>query len=107
MTDDPNALPAAKYRLIVAIEAATDAAEHVIASEELRPATSFADSFRSLEEGGWLGSDLAAHLSDTARFRNLLVHQYADIDDGRVLSIIRDRLADLETFAEELAARLS
>lgn len=36
MRDDDVALPAAKYRLVVAIEAMIDVAEHVIASEGLR-----------------------------------------------------------------------
>lgn len=100
-----DALPAAKYRLIVAIEAATDVADHVIASEGLRPATSFADSFRSLREGGWLEADLAEALADAARFRNLLVHGYAEVDDRRVVEITRTRLEDLEGFVQEVAAR--
>lgn len=100
-----DALPAAKYRLIVAIEAATDVADHVIASEGLRPSTSFADSFRSLQEGGWLPGELAEALADAARFRNLLVHQYADIDDRRVVEIVRTRLDDLEAYVRRIADR--
>lgn len=105
LLDSVDALPAAKYRLIVAIEAATDVADHVIASEGLRPATSFADSFRSLREGGWLEADLADALADAARFRNLLVHGYAEVDDRRVIEIARTRLEDLEAFVGEIAAR--
>lgn len=103
---DVDALPAVKYRLIVAIEAATDVADHIIASEGLRQATSFADSFASLAEGGWLAADLAASLADAARFRNLLVHQYADVDDRRVLEILRSRLGDLDRFVQGVADQL-
>jgi uncharacterized protein YutE (UPF0331/DUF86 family) len=104
--DDDTALPAAKYRLVVAIEAMIDVAEHVIASEGLRPATSFADSFQSLAEGEWIGTELADALADAARFRNLLVHQYADIDDGRVVEILRTRMDDLDQFVTTVAERL-
>jgi uncharacterized protein YutE (UPF0331/DUF86 family) len=104
---DPDALPAVKYRLVVAIEAATDVADHLIASEGLRLAAGYADSFRSLEEAGVLPTDLAASLADAAGFRNLLVHRYADIDDGRVIEIVRNRLTDLEAFVELIAGRLA
>lgn len=100
-----DALPAAKYRLVVAVEACVDAADHVIASEGLRPATSFSDSFRSLKEAGWLTSEVASPLQDAARFRNLLVHQYAVVDDRRVLASIRSPLVDLEAFATAVASR--
>lgn len=104
---DDDALPAMKYRLIVAIEAATDIADHVIASEGLRPATSFADSFRSLVEGGWLDDQLGRHLEDAARFRNVLVHQYARVDDTRVIEIARTRLDELRDFVGSIARRLA
>ena len=104
--EDPDLLPAAKYRLIVVIEAATDVADHIIASEGLRPSTSFADSFRSLREAGWLDPELADALADAARFRNVLVHQYADVDDHRVVEIMRTRVDDLDRFVDTIAQRL-
>lgn len=91
---------------MVAIETATDVADHLISSEGLRLASGYADSFRSLEEGGVLPARLAASLADAARFRNLLVHRYADIDDRRVVQIVRQRLADLEDYVDLIAARL-
>lgn len=102
-----DALPAAKYRVVVAIEAAVDTADHVIASEGMRQSTSFADSFRSLHEAGWLDEELAASLQDAARFRNVLVHQYAVVDDTRVLETLRTRLDDLDDFATAIAGRLA
>lgn len=103
---DPDAIPAANYRLIVAIEAATDVSEHVIAAEGLRPSISFADSFQSLCEGGWVDDDLARSLGDAALFRNVLVHQYARVDERRVIEIVRSRLDDLDRFVEVMAGRL-
>lgn len=72
----------------------------------MRPSTSFADSFRSLAEAGLLESGLARALEDAAKLRNLLVHQYADVDDTRVVEIIRTRLADLDEFVIAISRSL-
>ena len=40
---------------------------------------------------------------DTARFRNLLVHGYAKVDDTRVVEILRNRVDDLAAFRTALA----
>lgn len=106
LVDHPDALPALKYRLVVAIEAAIDAAAHVIASQGLRSPDDFADTFTSLVEADWLPSDLGARLADAARFRNLLVHLYDDVDDERVIEIARTRLDDLRAFTRTVAARV-
>ena len=102
-----DALPAAKYRLVVVIEAAIDVADHLIASEGWRPSSSFADSFRSLHEAGMLDAELSASMEQAAGFKNLLVHQYADVDDARVVEILRTRLDDLDRFVAVVAAKLS
>jgi uncharacterized protein YutE (UPF0331/DUF86 family) len=43
----------------------------------------------------------------TARFRNLLVHGYAKVDDTRVVEILRDRVDDLAAFRIALARAAS
>lgn len=57
----------------------------MIASEGLRASASFADVFVVLREAEYLSADLAQALQNAARFRNLLVHGYADVDDSRVI----------------------
>ncbi len=101
---DPDRLPAMKYRFVVAIEAAIDAGQHIVASEDLTPPSTFAGVFASLVEGGVIDADLGGSAQDMARFRNLLVHGYADIDDRRVVEIARTRLDDLRNVASTLAS---
>lgn len=105
LLDDRRELDAAKYRLVVALEACIDAAEHVIASERLRRPVSFADAFTVLEETGRLSSDTAARARLMAGFRNRLVHGYAELDDDQVVDAVVDRLGDLEVLCSELAAQ--
>lgn len=38
-----------------------------------------------------------------ARFRNLIVHRYWDVDNRRVLEIARNSLSDLEAFLDAIA----
>lgn len=106
LLDDPDRVAAVKYRFVVAIEAAIDAAQHVIASEGLRAPSDFADAFRVLDEAGYLADGSAGRLQDMARFRNLLVHGYARVDDERVVDILRSRVGDLDGFRQDVARSL-
>jgi uncharacterized protein YutE (UPF0331/DUF86 family) len=103
LLSDPDRMAAVKYRFVVAIETCIDLAQHVIASEGLRAPEDFADTFTALVEGDYLPSGLLARVQSMARFRNLLVHGYQRVDDGRVLEILETRLVDLVEFRVELA----
>lgn len=107
LVESDEALPAVKYRLVVLIESAVDVAEHIISSEALRTAQTMGDSFVVLAEDGWIDDSLADALRDAVSFRNLLVHQYADIDDARVIDLIRTRLGDFTDFSESIAAHMT
>ena len=100
---DPLQLDAAKYRLVVAVEAAIDAAEHVIASEGLRRPSSYADAFSSLAEAGVLPVPVAETACRMAGMRNLLVHDYAEVDDARVVDVLLLHLDDLDALRRSLA----
>jgi uncharacterized protein YutE (UPF0331/DUF86 family) len=95
---DAERVDASKYLLVTAIEDALSAANHVIAAEGYRPPSDYADAFRSLAESGVLASGLSDRLQAMARFRNLLVHTYADVDDRRVHGFLRHDLGDLRAF---------
>ncbi|RME37973.1 MAG: DUF86 domain-containing protein [Thermoflexia bacterium] len=43
---------------------------------------------------------------DMARFRNLIVHDYARIDDARVYGMLQKRLDDFDAYARAVAAYL-
>jgi len=46
--------------------------------------------------------ELAAKLENMARFRNLLVHRYGEVDNKRVLEVIKHNLQDIEEFEKEI-----
>ena len=100
---DPYRVAATKYFFVVAIEASIDASRHIAISTGLRAATDFADSFVIPGEAGHLEADLVERLKNMARFRNLLVHGYAVVDDIRVIKILKNQLDDLDQFRRSLA----
>lgn len=104
---EPDLLAAVKYRFVVAIEASIDACRHLTAARGLRAPVDFADSFAVLGEAGLIEDDLVRRLQAMARFRNLLVHGYARVDDELVLRALRQELGDLDAVRARLAAGAS
>ena len=54
--------------------------------------------FTSLVDGGWLRPDLGQRLADAASMRNVLVHEYLEVDLDEVDAAL-ERLDDLRRFA--------
>ncbi len=100
---DEDVLAGVKYRFVVAIEACIDVGRHLVASEGLRAPRDYADVFTVLGDSGFLPADVVTELRDTARFRNLLVHEYVAVDDTRVIEILHTRVDNLQRFREALA----
>ena len=101
---DRTSINASKYVLISAIEDALAAANHVISAEAYRGPSDYADAFRSLTEAGVLENHLAERLASMTRFRNLLVHVYAEVDDARVHGFLAEDVTDLDRFVAAVLA---
>jgi len=96
-----------QHYLLLAIETVLDLGSHVISSEGYALPGSYADVFRVLHEEGVVAEELAERLMAMARFRNVLVHAYAEVDEDRVLAILRGSLGDLDAFVEVLRGRFA
>lgn len=96
-----------QHYLLLAIETVLDLGSHVISSEGYEPPKSYADIFRVLRDEGVVDAKLADRLMAMARFRNVLVHLYAEVDEERVLEILRGALGDLDTLVEALRKRFA
>ena len=57
-----------------------------------------ADTFKYLAENLIISKENAEQLSHAVGFRNIVVHQYEDIDCKIVFSIITEHLDDFKTF---------
>lgn len=93
-------LGSAKYYLQVAIECCLDVAGHVISSEGFRPPKDYGDTFMVLAEQGVLELSFAEKLRLMAKFRNRLVHLYAEVDDRQVVDALHADLGDFGLFRD-------
>lgn len=100
--DSYERIQASKHSLQEAIESCLDIANHLIAAKGLKRSETYSDMFQRLAEDGILESELSDRLSDMARFRNLLVHQYTEIDNRRVHEIIKENLRDIEKYVKSI-----
>lgn len=94
---------ATERTLQLALEASLDVGHSLIALRKLRAPVDNRDVFTVLGEAGVIHADLAARLERMAGFRNLLVHEYARLDDRRVYLVLCDSLGDLAQYAEAIA----
>ena len=87
---DPYKVAAAKYFLVVSIEAAIDIGNHVISLNKLRVPEDYADTFQIVGEVGRFPGEFIEKLKRMARFRNRLVHIYWE--GGRLKETRRNEL---------------
>ncbi len=95
-----------EHTLQVAIQAALDAASHIVSDRRLGEPRTNRELFDLLQRDGWIDAALTATLRDMAGFRNVLVHAYDDVDLAIVRDILANHLQDLETFATAIRRRL-
>ncbi|MCW5890160.1 MAG: DUF86 domain-containing protein [bacterium] len=87
--------------LQVAAEALFDAGAHVLAAEFRETADEYRDIPRRLAARGVLTDATARALEGLAGFRNVLVHDYADVDLERVVAGLA-RLGDFDAFVADV-----
>ena len=101
MASDRDRLDAVKYTFVTTIEGCISVAQHLCASESWAVPATNADAFRMLARNGVLTADEAGRLARAAGFRNVLVHQYAEVDDDVVVAYL-DHLGDIDAFVTQV-----
>lgn len=99
---DEQAVLAAERLLQLALQSVLDLAAHWVADRALTPAERYADLFPILERAGLLDPALAGRLREAAGLRNLLVHEYLEIDRGRIHDVLVRDLDDLTAFRRKM-----
>jgi uncharacterized protein YutE (UPF0331/DUF86 family) len=104
---DWRLLGALKWHLLLAIEDAFSLCQQVVAGIGGTAPSAYAECFESLQQLGIIDQSLSERLRAMARFRNLLLHRYWEVDDQRVLTIARNDLGDLEMLIGALDTRFN
>ena len=95
-----------EHTLQLAIQAALDAASHVVSDERLGEPRTNRELFALLARAGWIDGTLAAKLGNMAGFRNILVHGYDTVDLAVVEDVVAHHLDDLLRFAAVVRERI-
>jgi len=98
--EDIDIRGAVERYLYLAVQSAIDLAEALVSAKNLRKPTTFSETFYILEEAGLISLELREELVKMAGFRNIIAHDYADVDYDIVFDVLQDRLADLEKFLQ-------
>ena len=103
---DPFVHGTAERNLHLAIECLLDIGNHVIADHEFERPENYADVFRILHQNKIIDDCLYSNLEGMASFRNVLVHDYINLDRSKVYQIIKDKTQYLEELGETFAQLL-
>ena len=96
-----------EHTLQVGVQAALDVASHIVSDERLgEPATNH-ELFDLLARGGWLAIDQVPALRGMVGFRNVLVHEYDEVDLAVVRDVIDNHLGDLVAFVEAIREKMT
>jgi uncharacterized protein YutE (UPF0331/DUF86 family) len=85
-----------------AVQTCVDIAAHVMSETEMPPPSTMAEGFARLAELQILPLQLAESLQKAVAFRNILVHNYTDINWDIVTDIVTYRLTDFIQFAQAI-----
>ena len=103
LVTDENLYAAAERHLEVAIQACLDIANHLISSLGLeRPQKEASEVFFTLAKEGVVPSDLAQVMKLVVGYRNIVAHEYLDVERHFTYKYIQEGLPDLAKFAKEI-----
>lgn len=85
------------------VDAATALNSHVASRQLDRVATTYAETFDLAADAGVIDVELASRIRDSAKLRNLLVHDYADIDYDILAVALRRVIDDYDRYVQQVA----
>lgn len=99
----PERYGAAERFLQLAIESVDDLASHVLADAGIGPVNASRDLARLFREQGWVDAMLEQKWVRMIGFRNVLVHEYVELDRRLVFRSLQEGLEDLEALQRVFA----
>lgn len=87
-------------------DAVLDITMIIISAKGLEKPVDSAESIRVLSKHKFLSPGLAAKLEDLIRFRNLLVHRYAHVEEEKEYANIEENHEDIVDFIKEMEVLL-
>lgn len=85
-----------------ACEAVLDLAMYVVSNKKLGLPQNKREAFRLLEENNIIDSKMCKNMQGMIGFRNIAVHDYKEINEEILQSVIENNLSDLTDFARKI-----
>ena len=98
----PVARDVVEYNLFIIINCMVDVVNHIVADDGLGEIDMLSDGFRILIDYGYWTQQQAAVYIKMVAFRNMIAHQYTDVDANVVYNILREKLADISSFKQQV-----
>ena len=92
---------ALRYGILESIQIVIDVACAVVSRRNLGYPQNYRECIELLGQERYINDELAGRLARAVGMRNILIHEYMDVDDGLVFSALDD-LSDFEQFARQL-----
>ena len=97
---EPERYGSAERFLHLSIEALSDMGNHVVAYRQLGTVDSYSDIPYLLHEAGYIDASLRETWIRMIGFRNILVHDYLDIDREIVHQVLKEHLSDVTSLRD-------
>lgn len=95
-------LQAVKYSLLEITEACIDIANHIISAKGFERVEEYSKMFTVLAENEIISEELSKELEKMAKFRNVLIHRYAEVKTDYLIEIIKFHLVDIINFMKSI-----
>lgn len=82
-------------------------ASHIVSDDRLGDASSNHQLFDLLARNGWIPASQVPTMYRMVGFRNVLVHEYEDVDVKLVRLVLERHTGDLQAFVDAVRSRLS
>ncbi|MDX9785241.1 MAG: DUF86 domain-containing protein [Desulfobacterales bacterium] len=80
------------------IETCADIASHIISDKKYRIPNSYVETFEVLYDNKLINKNLFETMKKMAKFRNVVVHHYDNVDAEIVVAILKKNLTDFTTY---------
>lgn len=102
----PVARDVVEYNLFIIINCMIDVVNHIVADDNLGEVDMLADGFRILKDHDYWTEEECNVFVKMVAFRNMISHQYMDIDAQVVYDVLQHRLGDVAKFTNSIVEKM-
>lgn len=107
LENDVTLKGAVERYLYLLTQSVLDMAEAIIAFKDFRRPQTYSESFDILQEEKLISPNLTEKLVRMAKFRNIIAHDYEDLDFGIIYNVLQNHLQDIEEFLKQIKNKLN